>query len=108
MDNNLNSEDKKEPNNFSERGFAQYEPTETSYGAFVSVYESSSAMEPKLWLKIEQPEPEYPGQLEAAEAYAHMTLEQAKEIHNKLGTAIDFMEESERVFLEEFEDKEQI
>lgn len=69
MDKNLNPENKSEPE-FSERGFAQYGPTETSFGSFVSIYESSSAMEPKLWLKIKQSEPEYDGQLEATEAYA--------------------------------------
>ena len=79
---------------FSERGFAQHlRDFPTDYGALVSVYESSSAEGPKCWLKIEQPEPEYGGQLPKAEAVAHMTLEQAVKIRDALTEWIDFVPE---------------
>lgn len=105
MKNNLKTNTDAENTNlepgFSERGFAFFEPTLTDYGAFVTVSESSSAESPKLWLDIKQPEPEYGGQLEAAEATAHMTLDQAKEIHAKLGAGIELLENSEREFIGE-------
>lgn len=77
---------------FLGRGFARWEPTDTSYGATVEIYESGAASGPYIWLYVNQPAPEYPiGGLPQVEATAHMSLDQAKEIHAKLGAAIEFM-----------------
>jgi len=60
----------------SARGFEHYGSTETAYRNTVSVYESSAASGPHLWLSIDD------------DATAHMTLEQAKEIRDRLDFAI--------------------
>jgi len=81
---------------YSERGFAHWEPTDTSYGAQVRIYESSAALSPHIWMRIDQPSPEdnpMGGNLKEASAVAHMTLDQAREIRDTLIEAIDFMDE---------------
>jgi len=78
---------------FDQRGFALWEPVKTDYGADVKVKESSAAEGPHLWLEIKQPPPEYEGALKEARAVAHCTLEQAKEIRDRLDAAIRFSEE---------------
>ena len=37
----------------TDRGFRRYEPIPTAYGHVVSVYESSAASEPCVWLEID-------------------------------------------------------
>lgn len=66
---------------FSGRGFAQWAPTRTDYGR------------PKLWLWIDQPAPKIGSPPELLEAHTgtHMTIEQAEEIHLKLGEAIKWV-----------------
>jgi len=86
------SDDAKQPT-FNQRGFADWQPVKTDYGALVEVAESSAALEPYLWLRINQPAPEYPGQLEEAAISAHCTLEQAEAIRDQLTEAIDFMKQ---------------
>lgn len=76
-----------------DRGFAEWKPTSTTYGAEVQIRESSAAEAPHLWLEIEQPPPKHGGDLEEARAIAHMNLDQAEEIHRKLGVAIRYMKE---------------
>jgi hypothetical protein len=41
------------PYETSDRGFRYYEPVEATYGEKVSVYESSTAMSPHIWIAIE-------------------------------------------------------
>lgn len=77
----------------SDRGFAQFEPTETDYRAVVRFYESSSANSPHLWMEAMQPAPRNPGDLPAAKVNANMSLDQAREIHRKLGEAIEYVAE---------------
>jgi hypothetical protein len=79
---------KQEPT-YSDRGFAFFEPTLTDYGATIQISESSAASGPHLWLRTEQPPPEYPGALKEASTSAHMTLKQAEEIRDKLDAAIE-------------------
>lgn len=72
------------------RGFARWETVETSYGAEVRIYESSSAEGSFLWLAVTQPPPEVEGQLPASETHAHLSLEQAEAVRDTLGAAIDY------------------
>lgn len=79
------------PYETSDRGFRHYEPTPTSYGHEVRIYESSAAMEPHLWLSVElTPENarDAGSNIEPGRQAAHMTLDQAEEVYNKLGAAI--------------------
>lgn len=69
---------------FSSRGFAMYGRTPTSYGEVVSVYESSSAEGPHIWLSIDSPDGD-----ENRHRAVHMDLEQAVEIQNHLTRAIE-------------------
>lgn len=68
---------------FSSRGFAMYGRTVTTYADAVSVYESSAAYGPHIWLSIE------PGHEDKQRVAAHMSLEQAIEIYNNLDRAIE-------------------
>ena len=78
----------------SNRGFYQHlDDFPTDYGALVSVYESSSAEGPKVWLSINQPPPAHPGALEEARAVAHMTREQAIVVRDALTEWIDVVPE---------------
>lgn len=73
----------------SERGFKHYVPTSTAYGHEVSVYESSAASAPHLWLKIEQtPETAQRFGMKPEEATAHLSVEQAIEVIAKLSAAL--------------------
>lgn len=80
----------------TDRGLAKWPPTSTSYGAEVLVYESSAAEAPHIWLGVDQPEPatSSPPELPAAIATAHMTLEQAEEVHANLGAAIEYVKKT--------------
>lgn len=78
----------------NDRGFVATDETLTDYGSTVRFGESSSAEGPKLWMWTEQPPPQYGGQLEQGSVSTHMTLEQAREIHAKLGRMIEFTEKS--------------
>ena len=66
---------------FSPRGFARYGSTLTTYGEIVEVYESSSAEGPHIWLSI--------GVGADKHTAAHLSLEQALEIHANLDRAIE-------------------
>jgi hypothetical protein len=37
----------------SERGFKRLKPIDTDYGEVLRIYESSSAMEPKVWMEVD-------------------------------------------------------
>lgn len=69
---------------FSPRGFAIYGRTPTSYGEVVSVYESSSAEGPYIWLSLDAPDGD-----KTKHHAAHLSLEQAIEIYNNLDRAIE-------------------
>jgi hypothetical protein len=58
----------------------------------VRIYQSSSAEKPALWLALTQPPPEEtPGNLEASETHAHLTVDQAIEILIKLAGAVRYI-----------------
>lgn len=79
-----------QPTETSERGFLQGDRVRTAYGAEVRFVESSSAEGPHIWLFAEQPElGPSPPYLEPFDASCHMTLEQAKQIHDNLGGMIE-------------------
>ena len=85
----------------SERGFAQFPEVECSYGSKVKVYESSAASGPHLWLNVDSrpwANPEHFAYKDnfAAQASAHLTLDQARDLCNRLQTAIMFMEQRDR------------
>lgn len=67
---------------YTDRGFAHYTPIATQYGHVVRVYESSSAWQPSLWLKIELKEKV--GGIDPEEATAHLSLDQARELRDQL------------------------
>jgi len=72
----------------SDRGFKYFMPTMTDYGHNIRIYESSAAMEPCLWMAAERAQEDCRGGLKPEAVHIHMTLEQAREIHGKLGNAI--------------------
>lgn len=84
----------------SERGFAHWEPVETTYGSQVRVYESSAAAGPRLWINIdgechldENPKP-FAGishGIAKGSASAHLNLEQAKLLRHRLDEAINYV-----------------
>lgn len=69
----------------TDRGFKHWEPTITSYNTEVRIYESLAAMGPHIWMALTQ---NPYSNLEPSETHAHMSLEEAIEIHSKLGAAI--------------------
>jgi hypothetical protein len=74
-------DDRGEAYEVTDRGFRHYKPIETGYGHQVSVYESSSAAEPAIWLNIG------PGQ--TAGGTAHMNFDQARRLIATLTAAIE-------------------
>lgn len=75
----------------TDRGFKHYDPIKTSYGHIIKVYESSAAMEPHIWLSVEQTEEsarEAGSNIEPEEAIAHLTVLQAKLLRKALKHAI--------------------
>lgn len=83
----------------TDRGFKHYEPTitDTDRGEKVRVYESSAADGPYLWLSVEGeayldgPGVVFPGipfGVAPATCAAHLTLDQAREIRDRLDAAI--------------------
>lgn len=64
---------------FSERGFKHLAPTEDTYGGVVRVYESSSAAEPCIWLRVT-----HGPHMDAANAAANLTIEQALQVAEHL------------------------
>lgn len=73
----------------TERGFAIWDPIGTDYGAVVRFGESSSSAEgSKIWMWVDQPLTDDLGALPAAKTAAHLTIEQAEEIRERLGEAI--------------------
>ena len=74
----------------SERGFRQYEPIQTSYGHEISVYESSAADAPHIWVKIELSERAAARVgLDPQAATAHLTLDQANALRDAIDAAIE-------------------
>jgi hypothetical protein len=75
----------------SDRGFKHYDPVITQYGHEVRVYESSVATEPCIWLAINltaEMSQAARSNIAPCEAHAHMTLEQAKAVKERLESAI--------------------
>ena len=83
-----------EPKFPGDRGFAKFDPTETSYHTVVRIYESSNAAGPALWLALDQPKPPNgsPPELEESSTHAHLFLDEAIEILVKLAAAIRYVE----------------
>lgn len=69
----------------SERGFERYGEVETAYGHKVAVYESSSASGPHLWLSVEH---DGGNSYSPHSARAHLTVEQAVQIRDRLQVGI--------------------
>lgn len=91
---------------YSDRGFARWEPVDSTYGAKTSVYESSAAEAPHLWVSIDG-EAHVSGEVRpfasaaanglvrgtaAGSIHAHLTMDQARELHRRLGAAIEHSE----------------
>lgn len=78
----------------TERGFANYDEFTDSYGASVTVRESSAASAPHVWLFIDDGgtacPPGFPGIPEGRtnEASAHLTVEQAVRVRDALDAFI--------------------
>ena len=92
---------------FSERGFAQFPPFTCSYGSEVRLYESSNASGPHIWLNIDDSRwrtPKQKAEDNVNHSSAHLTLDQARELSNRLQTAIAFMEQRDRDWIGEEED----
>lgn len=95
------------PESYSERGFAQYaRDIPTGYGERVSVYESSAASGPYVWLNIagrahldEAPTPhlDIPGGIARGSISAHCDLAAAKRVHAALGEWIAAVERDREV-----------
>lgn len=88
---------------FSERGFAHWPTLATTYGHRIDVRESSAASGPHIWVDItgrchleSEPEPHVsvPHGIAEGSAAAHLSLEQARELHARLGAAIDYVAEA--------------
>lgn len=69
------------------RGFKRFPPLETRYGHEIQVYESSAAMEPCLWLKVELDHEL--GGIQPEAATAQLTVDQAEELIARLRACID-------------------
>jgi hypothetical protein len=73
-----------------DRGFHQYsEPVRSAYGDMVEVYESSSARGPHCWLRIYDDGQSSITDREPGTMAAHLTLEQATAIRDRLTAFID-------------------
>lgn len=97
---------------YTQRGFARTGPVEDSYGGQVKVYESSSAREPHIWLSYKGDVMAHPDNITSWNARglmdggirvfgdgsssAHLTLDQAREVRDRLDIMIAFMEERNR------------
>ena len=83
------------PRTITPRGFANYDEFTDSYGAKVTVRESSAALEPHVWLFIEGGgtacKPGTPGIPEGRtnDGSAHLTVEQAACVRDALSAFID-------------------
>lgn len=70
----------------SQRGFERYgQPVDTAYGHKVSVYESSAASAPHVWLSVEH---EGGNSFSPHSARAHLTLDQAAAVLDRLQVAV--------------------
>ncbi len=88
----------------SDRGFKHWDPIQVDRGDVVRVYESSAARDvPCLWLAVEgwahldePPKPHAGITFGVAKGtiHTHMTLDQAKVVHERLGAAIDAQEDA--------------
>lgn len=76
----------------SQRGFLGYgDPVLTTYGHEVRVYESSAADAPHIWLGIEHDGAR--SGIQACRAMAHLSIEQAIAIRDRLNLAIQYAQE---------------
>ncbi|WP_043654583.1 hypothetical protein [Nocardia thailandica] len=64
------------PGKYSVRGFFHWAPVETAYGDEVSVYESSAASAPHVWLRIEDKD--------GRDIAAHLAVDQARTIRDQI------------------------
>jgi hypothetical protein len=71
------------------RGFAHHAPVPSEYGGEVTVYESSAASGPHLWLRVESPVDLNQPEGEMLEGVAHLTLENAELLRDQLTHLID-------------------
>lgn len=79
----------------NDRGFHQYgEPVRSAYGDLVEVYESSAASAAHCWLRIYDDGQSVVRHEKAGDMMAHLTVEQATAVRDRLTAFID--EESER------------
>lgn len=85
---------------YSGRGFAHWPAVSSNYGATVSVYESSAALGPHIWLSIAgeshlESEPRPHGGVDHGIANgrtaAHLTPRQAQEIRDNLDASIRYL-----------------
>lgn len=74
----------------SPRGFEHYgEHVQTSYGHTVKVYESSSAVGPHCWLGVVKDFRRSPADLPECDVAAHLSLEQAIAVRDRLTAFIE-------------------
>jgi hypothetical protein len=87
----------------SDRGLVYAPRVQSTYGDTVVEVHTSSAAGPYIWLNIIEGYKVYE---EGLEGNAHMTLEQAEELHGYLGVIIDVqkIEEDEDNWLDEEEE----
>ena len=73
---------------YSSRGFKYLDPTPSTYGGHVAVYESSAASGPHLWVAVKQ---DREARLDGrdTEATAHLTLEAATRLRDQLTYLIE-------------------
>lgn len=72
-----------------DRGFLGYgKPSTCTYGTKIEVYESSSAIAPHVWLKLQQ-DSNVLGEANAGEAVAHLDVKQAKKLIARLQAWLD-------------------
>jgi len=87
---------------YSDRGFAFWEPIKGSYGTSIEVHESSAAMEPHLWVTTRGPchltgapreHPGIPFGVADGSLGAHLSMDEARDLRDKLDAAIKHSEE---------------
>lgn len=88
--------------NYSGRGFAHWEPVESTYGGEVRVYESSAASGPHIWINVSgechldghpKPHPGLAFGLAPGSTSAHLTMRSARDLRDRLTAAIEHSEE---------------
>lgn len=69
----------------SDRGFKHFDAVPSTYGGGVTVYESSAASSPHIWLRAE----ENMKAQDSSESTVHLTLESATELRDQLSYLIE-------------------